>query len=134
MVSKNKHAPRRAEASSLSVGGQGKRAPAARHTILKRPAVDRGSRSPGRPQQASVRRDTAERDARSAPAVRAAAGRKPGPLLTLRASVILMAALLAAAASGVLTFLTTGSLPEAFLAVGPALAAAITLLNAIVGQ
>jgi uncharacterized protein YycO len=51
----------------------------------------------------------------------------------LRAAFILTAAVIVAAAAGVLTYLMTGSAPGAVLAAGPAIAAAITLLNAIVG-
>jgi hypothetical protein len=55
------------------------------------------------------------------------------PLLTLRAAFILTAAAFVAAAAGVLTYLMTGSAPEAVLAAGPATGAAIALLNSIVG-
>jgi hypothetical protein len=55
------------------------------------------------------------------------------PLLTLRAAFILSAALATAAVGGILTYLAVGKVPEAFLAAGGAFAAAITLLNAIVG-
>lgn len=58
----------------------------------------------------------------------------PRPLLTLRAAFILLVALLTAGAAGVLTYLASASLPAAFLAAGPACAAAITLLNAIIGD
>jgi hypothetical protein len=56
----------------------------------------------------------------------------PGRLLTLRSAVILGAALLAGLATGTLTWLATASLPVALLAVGPACAASVTLLNAII--
>jgi hypothetical protein len=55
------------------------------------------------------------------------------PLLTLRAAVILMAAMIASGVTGILTYLASASLPEAYLAAGPACAAVITLLNAIIG-
>jgi hypothetical protein len=55
------------------------------------------------------------------------------PLLTLRAAFILLVALLVSSATGVLTYLATASLPGAFLAAGPACAATITLLNALIG-
>jgi hypothetical protein len=57
----------------------------------------------------------------------------PEPLLTLRAAVILMAAMIASGTTGILTYLASASLPEACLAAGPACAAVITLLNAIIG-
>jgi hypothetical protein len=57
----------------------------------------------------------------------------PGPLLTLRSAVILGAGLLAGIATGTLTWLATASLPAALLAVGPAGAGSVTLLNAIIG-
>lgn len=57
----------------------------------------------------------------------------PGPLLTLRSAVILGAALLAGLAAGTLTWLATASLPDAFLALGPACAGSVTVLNAIIG-
>jgi len=57
----------------------------------------------------------------------------PGPLLTLRSAVILGAALIAGLATGTLTWLATASLPAALLAVGPACAGAVMLLNAIIG-
>jgi len=57
----------------------------------------------------------------------------PGPLLTLRSAVILGGGLLAGVATGTLTWLATASLPVALLAVGPAGAGSITLLNAIIG-
>lgn len=55
------------------------------------------------------------------------------PLLTLRAAFILMAAMIASAVTGVLTYRASASWAEAYLAAGSACAAAITLLNAIVG-
>jgi hypothetical protein len=55
-------------------------------------------------------------------------------LLTLRAAFILLAAVIVAAAVGVLTYLMTGSGPGAVLAAGPAIAAAILLLNGIVDR
>jgi hypothetical protein len=58
---------------------------------------------------------------------------RPEPLLTLRATVILMAALIVSGVTGILTYLASASLPVACLAAGPACAAAITLLNAIIG-
>jgi hypothetical protein len=58
---------------------------------------------------------------------------KPEPLLTLRAAVILMAALLVSGMTGILTYFASASLPEAYLAAGPACVAVITLLNAIIG-
>jgi hypothetical protein len=58
----------------------------------------------------------------------------PDTLLTLRAAFILTAALSFAAAAGVLTYLMTGSAPAAVLAAGSAIAAAIALLNGIVGR
>jgi hypothetical protein len=57
----------------------------------------------------------------------------PEPLLTLRAAVILMAALVASGVTGVLTYLASASLPEAYLAAGSACVSVITLLNAIIG-
>jgi len=57
----------------------------------------------------------------------------PAPLLTLRAAFILTAALVTAAVGGILTYLMAGKASEAFLAAGGTFAAAITLLNAIVG-
>ena len=57
----------------------------------------------------------------------------PRPLLTLRSAVILGAALLAGLAAGTLTWLATASLPAALLAVGPAGAGCVTVLNAIIG-
>jgi hypothetical protein len=57
----------------------------------------------------------------------------PGPLLTLRSAVILGAAILAGLAAWTLTWLATASIPAAFLAVGPACAGSVTLLNAIIG-
>jgi hypothetical protein len=57
----------------------------------------------------------------------------PRPLLTLRAAVILMAALAASGITGILTYLASASLPEACLAAGSSCAAAITLLDAIIG-
>lgn len=56
------------------------------------------------------------------------------PLLTLRAAFILTAALIVATAAGVLMYLMTGSASGAALAAGSAIAAAITLLNGIVGR
>jgi hypothetical protein len=57
----------------------------------------------------------------------------PGPLLTLRAAVVLGAALLAGLTAGTLTWLATASLPDALLALGPACAGSVTLFNAIIG-
>ncbi len=54
-------------------------------------------------------------------------------MLTLRAAVILMAALVASGVTGILTYLASASLPEAYLAAESACAAVITLLNAIIG-
>jgi hypothetical protein len=64
------------------------------------------------------------------------AGSSPdgGPLLTLRAAFILTAAGIVAAAAGVLTYLMTGSAPGGVQAAGPAVGAAIALLNGIVGR
>jgi hypothetical protein len=45
-----------------------------------------------------------------------------------------LAAVIVAAAVGVLTYLMTGSAPGAVLAAGPAIVAAIVLLNAIVDR
>ena len=56
------------------------------------------------------------------------------PLLTLRAAFILTAALIVSTAAGVLMYLMTGSASGAALAAGSAIAAAITLLNGIVGR
>ena len=58
---------------------------------------------------------------------------RPEPLLTLRAAVILMAALVASGVTGILTYLASASLPEAYIAAGSACVAVITLLNAIIG-
>jgi hypothetical protein len=94
-----------------------------------------GSKKKRAPHSARVFNSSAHtREARASLTVRKAKGAQPGPLLTLRAAVILMASLLAATASALLTFFATGSLPEAFLAAGPAGAAVITLLNAIIAQ
>jgi hypothetical protein len=57
----------------------------------------------------------------------------PEPLLTLRATVILMASLIISGITGILTYLESASLPEACLAAGPACAAAVMLLNVIIG-
>jgi hypothetical protein len=57
----------------------------------------------------------------------------PGPLLTLRSAVILGAGFLAGLATGTLTWLATDSLAAALLALGPACAGSVTLLNAIIG-
>jgi hypothetical protein len=56
-----------------------------------------------------------------------------GPLLTLRSAFILTVASICGIGTGVLTYFTTASLPAAFLAVCPAGAGAVTLLNAIIG-
>ena len=58
----------------------------------------------------------------------------PSPLMTLRTAFILAAASVAAAVAGVLTYLATASLPDSFLAVGPAAAGALTLLHGIIGR
>jgi hypothetical protein len=61
-----------------------------------------------------------------------AAGEKP-PLLTQRAALILFVTVLIAVAVGILAFLAGGRPAEAVLAGGAACAAAITLLNALIG-
>ena len=61
------------------------------------------------------------------------AGYRPVPLLTLRAAFILMMAVLASGITGVLAYLTSKSLPGAFLAAGAACATTITVLNVIIG-
>ena len=80
-----------------------------------------------------VRRNGKKRNAREHPD-RGSSADDPDPLLTLRAAFILTAAFAVAAAAGVLTYLTTGSTPGAVLAAGSAIAAAIALLNGIVGR
>jgi hypothetical protein len=57
----------------------------------------------------------------------------PGPLLTLRSAVILGASILVGVATATLTWLATASLSAALLAVVPACAGSVTLLNAIIG-
>jgi hypothetical protein len=81
----------------------------------------------------TVRRNRRKRNARGLPD----SGSSPdgsSPLLTLRSAFILTVAVIVAAAAGVLTYLTTGSAPGAVFAAGPAIGAAIPLLNAIVGR
>lgn len=58
---------------------------------------------------------------------------EPGSLLTLRAALILVAALLTGAAAGVLAFLAGARPAEAVLTGGGAFGAAIALLNTLIG-
>lgn len=88
---------------------------------------NRGS-SPARRKTAN-QRNTQRRDGQYAHR----ADFRPGPLLTLRAAFILMAAVVASGAIGFLAYLASASLPEAFLAAGSACATAIMVLNAIIG-
>jgi len=81
----------------------------------------------------TVRHGSRKRNARRDPD-RGGSADDRDTLLTLRAAFILTAALTVAAAAGVLTYLMTGSAPGAVLAAGPAIAAAIALLNGIVGR
>lgn len=80
----------------------------------------------------TIRRNRGNRNPRDHPDSESSPD-ETAPLLTLRAAFILTVALATAAAGGILTYLTTDRAPEAFLAAGTAFAAAITLLNAIVG-
>ena len=82
----------------------------------------------------TVRRKSAKGNAHGTPDRGGANDDDGDPLLTLRAAFILVTAVVVAAAAGVLTYLMTGSAPEATLAAGPAIAAAIVLLNGIVGR
>jgi hypothetical protein len=55
------------------------------------------------------------------------------PLLSQRAALILISALVIAVAAGILAYLAGGRPAQDILAGGAALAAAITLLNALIG-
>lgn len=81
----------------------------------------------------TLRHDRHKRNARR-PSDRDDSTNDRDTLLTLRAAFILAAALIVAAAAGVLTYLMTGSAPGAVLAAGPAVAAAIALLNGIIDR
>jgi hypothetical protein len=125
--------PLRAGGFCPSAHGYGGCATAGQPGALKRSAT-RGRRWTSKSGKASMQPNAKKPSARGVFTKREAAEAGPWPMLTLRAAVILMAALLTATASGLLTFLATASLPEAFLAAGPPSAAAIALLNAIIAQ
>ena len=98
------------------------------------PAIRRkGMRSK---QANSVKRKTSGKPQAATRQKPAAACRTAGSgtraLLTLRSAFILTAALAVSATAGVLSYLASASLPAAFLAAGPACAAVITLLNAVI--
>ena len=59
---------------------------------------------------------------------------EPTPLLTVRATVILLLALLIGITAGLLTYLAQHSVPEAILTGGGATGAATALLNTIIGR
>ena len=59
---------------------------------------------------------------------------EPTPLLTVRATVILLLAVLVGITAGVLTYLAQRSVPGAVLAGGGATGAAIALFNTIIGR
>ena len=59
---------------------------------------------------------------------------EPMPLLTVRAAVILLLALLVGITAGLLTYLADSSVPGAVLAGGGATGAAIALFNTIIGR
>lgn len=58
----------------------------------------------------------------------------PDPLLTVRATVILLLALIVGAAAGGLTYLAHRSLPGAVLVGGSATGGAILLFNTMIGR
>jgi hypothetical protein len=55
------------------------------------------------------------------------------PLLTTRGAVILLIAAIFAAISGMLVFLSEGSIPRALLAAGATLGGSVMILNAVIG-
>jgi hypothetical protein len=56
------------------------------------------------------------------------------PLLTVRAAVIFLLALLAGTVATVLTYLDSHSVPDAFLAGGGAVGGAVLLFNSVIGR
>ena len=60
--------------------------------------------------------------------------RSPGPLLSLRAAVILLAAVVTGIVAGVLVYLEANSIPAAVAIGGSAVGATIQLLNKVVSD
>lgn len=58
----------------------------------------------------------------------------PGPLLSLRAAVVLLLALLVGLSACVLAYLAGHSLPAALLAGGSATGGAVMLFNSVIGR
>jgi hypothetical protein len=58
----------------------------------------------------------------------------PEPLLTVRAALILLLALIAGAAAGALTYLGHRSVPAAVLVAGSASGGALMLFNSLIGR
>jgi hypothetical protein len=58
----------------------------------------------------------------------------PEPLLTVRAAVVLLLALIAGGVAGVLGYLVHRSFPDAVLVGGSAAAGAIVLFNSVIGK
>lgn len=59
---------------------------------------------------------------------------RPGPLLTVRAAVVLLLALLVGIAAGVLGYFVNGGLAAAALLGGGAVGAALALFDKLIGQ
>jgi hypothetical protein len=57
-----------------------------------------------------------------------------GPLLTVRAALILLLALVTGAAAGILGYLSQRSVPAAVLVAGSAAGAALMLFNSLIGR
>jgi hypothetical protein len=58
----------------------------------------------------------------------------PGPLLTIRAAVVLLFALIVGLLAGGLSYLTNHSVPSAMLLGGGAAGSALLLFHTIIGQ
>jgi hypothetical protein len=58
----------------------------------------------------------------------------PGPLLTVRAAVVLLMAMVAGLVAGALSYLATRSVPAAMLTAGGAAGAAMMLFHTLVGR
>ncbi len=58
----------------------------------------------------------------------------PGPLLSVRAALVILLAALVSTATGGLTFLTSQSIPTAILAGGAAAGGALLCFNQLIGQ